>query len=127
MRLAEMIGAIRGHARRVAVWLPHAEAIPDGSGQMGVAGFIVSLPRRCDLDAATRTAKRRGRLCATQAAFGCLTDVNSEDALDTARDVGIRFCAGTALAPRALSGESALAYAKLLLRMPGSPHLPQHF
>lgn len=115
MRLAEMIAAIRSHARRLAIWLPDSETIPDGSGQIGAAGFIVSLPRRSDLDMTVRTSKRLGRLCATQAAFGCLTEVNSEDALDAARDAGIRFCAGTALAPRALSGESALAYAKLLL------------
>ena len=45
------------------------------------------------------------------------TDVNSEDALDIAREANIRFCAGIALAPRALSGETAIEYAKLLLRM----------
>lgn len=118
MRLAEMIGAIRVYAGRVAVSLPSADAIPDGCGQIGAAGFILALPRRCDAAMITRTAQQLSRLCITQSALSCLTDVNSEDALETAREAGIRLCAGAALAPRALPGEMALEYAKLLLRMP---------
>jgi hypothetical protein len=117
-RLAEMIRGLRPYARRIAVMLPDSNVALERSGALGAAGYILPLPRRSEAQAAARAAQWLSRLCGAQNAFSCLLDLNSEEALEAAKGAAIRFGAGSALAPRALIGDSALEYARLLSRTP---------
>lgn len=120
-RIAEMLAALRPFARRVAIALPDCEVALENSGLLGAAGIIVAMPRRADTGTASRTASWLARACATQNAFSCITSINSEEALEAVKEAGIRFGAGTALAPPALTGEDAIEYARLLTRLPPLP------
>jgi len=111
-RIAEMVGMLKPHAKRVVVNLPDPEVALDSSGLIGAAGFSLALPWYADGRVAQRWSRWLERTCAIQNAFAWIACVNNAEALQAVRANPIRFACGTALGPTALTRDAALEYAR---------------
>jgi len=112
-RIAELVGMLKPHARRVVVSLPDIEVPLDASGLIGAAGFSLALPWYADTRVAQRWSRWLERACAIQNAFAWMSCVNNAEALAAVRANPIRFACGAALGPTPLTRDAALDYARV--------------
>jgi hypothetical protein len=111
-RIADLTSILRPFTRRVAVYLPNCDTAVERSGVIGASGYALHVSTKSDPATMHRAAFWLARLCLTQGAFSCLTGVHSQAALDAARSAGLKFAAGSALAPRALTEGASLEFAR---------------
>ncbi len=96
-RLAEIIAAVRGHARRVFVQLPDADARLKEGGRLGATGLFAKLADEAGPTAIAALAQSLVRSAQAQRACTYAQNVHSALALGLVRRAGVRLASGRTL------------------------------
>lgn len=102
-RLAEVVATVRPFARRVFLEIPEWDTALLRSGNLGAAGFVVSLPPDSELPMVGRRLADVSKFAATQLALTCVTNVGRTNEMTLARAAGFRFAASRVRGERHLS------------------------
>ncbi|MEJ0027139.1 MAG: hypothetical protein WDN01_14010 [Rhizomicrobium sp.] len=96
-RLAEIVAAVRGHARRVFVQLPDADARLREGGRLGATGLFAKFPDEAAPAAMAALSQSLIRAAQAQHACAYAQNVHSALALGIVRRAGIRLASGRVL------------------------------
>lgn len=103
--LAEIVGAVRHHVKRIFVHLPDMETNVQHCGHLGVAGFTFTLPSDATRVAAMGAAKWLLRECEAQQAHACMDHIESDEMVELMTLAGVRFGSGRAFGTREFQGD----------------------
>jgi hypothetical protein len=105
-RLAELVGHLRPHAKRIFVHLPEADSALLGSGYVGANGFVLSVPARQPQSQTERVAAWFARACETQTALSCMDQIDNSDDLGVVKRASVRFGLGSVFGPTQFRGSA---------------------